>query len=332
MDGVRGWQRVVGALVGLALLGGCVLTGSRDGEGAMGADERRIDGGPVLVPAEVWEQLGYERPEAQRNPAVMRLALANREQIYGVVQPYLESMLGREVVLTGMSADRPSRAVGVQWRTVDEPVVSWSELVGLERDGTLFSDGSIARPTMILDHETVSGLYLMAYRAEVEALRAYLETTYPELTALPSGYAEAATRVDPMLWFQLEGDGEEFARWEEATSGVFEAYGERPVRSDREWRKVFEVETAGVGAELVVTLMLRDPDADLSEDRLREIAHDLADNPLLGRARLTRVVLSSNLMVRDSFAFHHELHLGWSDHLDDWYVQEWRDGGTVVSW
>lgn len=332
MRGVRWPVRVLGALVAFAVLGGCVLPAPRDGSGEAGGGERRVDGGPVLVPAEVKERLGYERPEAQRNPAVMRLALANREQIYGVVQPYVESMLGRDVVLTGMSANRPNRSVSVKWRTVDEPVLSWSEVVGLERDGTLSSKASIGGRTRDIDHETVSGLYLMAYRAEVRALREYLETTYPEFTALPSGYAEAGSRIDPMLWFQLDGSGEENARRREATRAVSETYGQRPVRSDKEWRKVFEVETAGVAVRLQLQLMLRDPDAELSEDRLREIAHDLTDNPLLGRARLTRVVLSSNLMVRDSFDFHHQLHLAWSDHLDDWYVQEWRDGSSTERW
>jgi hypothetical protein len=61
---------------------------------------------PVLVTIAEKKVLGSDQ-QGKRNPAPRRRAHANREQIYAIVQPYLQHTLRRGVELTRISADDP---------------------------------------------------------------------------------------------------------------------------------------------------------------------------------------------------------------------------------
>lgn|GEM_PF-1789325 len=263
------------------------------------------DRGAALVTAEEKDEVGYEHPEAVLNSRLQRLAMENREQIYAVVQPAVEEQLGRQVELTRIAATYPYRSVSVAYRTVDEPFVAFSALVDLERDGTVRSASNVSTSGVVLDGETVRGLYLMAYRDRVTQMRDYLETTYPHFAPLPEGYARSMRMADPMLRFSYFGHGPgRIERIKAAVSTIYQAYLERPDRSDEEWRDLFESVDPGFGVTTTVDVMLREPDVELTEAMGRELADDLVANPLFAGTAAWIINVSSNQMVRDDVHFH----------------------------
>jgi hypothetical protein len=318
-------------VAGALLAGGCVpdvwLDRERErerqaelrGVDEMGPEERRayereqvqerlrwVEGrGAVLVTAKEKEKIGYEHPEAVLNSGLQRLAMENREQIYSVVQPAVEEQLGRRVELTRIAATFPYRSVSVMYRTVDEPFVAFSAFVDLERDGTVRSASQVSISGIVREAETVDGLYLMAYRDRVDQMREYLATEYPHFAPLPQGYIRARAKADPMFRIQHFGVGPgKYPQVKAARNTIYEAYLERPSRSDAEWRELFEAVDPGFGMKAMVDVMLRDPAVELTEAMGRELADDLVANPLFAGVTAWTINVYSNQLMRDDIKFH----------------------------
>lgn len=309
---------LVVALVAV-LAGGCVTVQDEAG------------GAPVLVPVKEKEKLGYERPEGARNPELQRRAMRFRDQIFAVVQPHSERMLGREVEMTGIHAIYPYSSVEVGYRTVDEPVVVGSEFVALRRDGSLRSASSIGESAVVVGAETVSGLYPMAYRAEVAAMREYLATAFPEFTGLPRGYMDALGVPDPQLEFRyFDFTYEESSRRNKLRETIYEAYRVDPDRTDAQWREVFEDAGARSGVLVGVRLVLRDPAVELTEERARAVADAIRSHAQFEPYPTLLVRISSGTMMRDRSDFHDTWTFKQRTGVPGWWlVERTLDGGTV---
>jgi hypothetical protein len=298
-------------------------------------DERRTaDNRPALVSLAEKEALGYDHPEGKRNPELQRLANANREQIYAIVEPHLERTTGRRVELTGINAYHPSRMVQVTWRTLDEPFVAGAEDVRLRDDGTLASEAYIGPSLTAINAETVSGIIAMAYRTELDAMREHLLAAHPEFGGgLPRGYLDLTRRADPvfdaslgtLLWAEPEKD----TRAPDALDQIYQAYRADPDRSDEQWRKLVDKATASVPLRLAVHLVLTDPHRELTEGLARRVGDDVRSSPLFDRFDEWTVVTYGNLIGRESSKFHRSFWMTVDKHRADWLVNEWRDGATV---
>ncbi|HEY0216986.1 MAG TPA: hypothetical protein VGC57_11395 [Cellulomonas sp.] len=290
-----------------------------------------VDPDPVLVPIAEKEQLGYDQPSAEFNPSLQRKALEHQEQIFAVVRPQVEEAIGRTVELTRISADYPDRAVTVQFRTVDEPVVAWHTVIGLQEDGSAKPYAAIERIEGV-EMYTVHGLYRMAYRDRFTRMREYLLTTYPQFTVLPDEYVRTHRMADPMFDTSfLSGPWEEAAADRAAEDAIYQAYLADPVRTDAEWRALFEEVASDRLISLTVHLVLADPAVELTEEVSRTIAEDVRTNPLFPGTTAWCVFTYSNLVVRDLDFFHQQYTLstglmGESD--TGWDVQLDLDGGT----
>lgn len=300
--------------------------------------ERR---GTELVSAQEKEEVGYQRQANLFSTGLLRQALENQEQIFSVVRPAVEAQIGRQVELTDISAPYPYRSVSVGYRTVDEPYVAFSAFVDLERDGTVRSAAKVSTSGIVLDGETVSGLYLMAYREEVDQMREYLATAYPHLAPLPQGYVRWWNHADPVFLFRYWGSGPDYyPQVEAAITTIYEAYLERPERSDAEWRELFESVDPGFGRQVGVHVMLRDPEVELTEAMARELADDLVVVPANSGLTQWTITVSSNQLVRDGVHFHDRWMFRINPDMSDphpelpgprWHVQRIVQGSNVES-
>ncbi|MFF1530329.1 hypothetical protein [Cellulomonas sp. NPDC058312] len=286
---------------------------------------------PVLVTVAEKERLGYFRPEDSRTPGLQRKVWEHREQIYSVVQPYVERELGREVRMTGISTGYPYSAANVRWRTVDEPIVASYEFVEIEADGTLRSEAHISRTgDGALAPIDVGAIYLMAYRTEVTALREHLATAYPHLAPLPKGYSEAFTRADRTFAFHYDDQrDDERPRARAAEDAIRLAYRDDPDRTDVEWRTVVAAAGGDLTWSIQVNLVHTDPAADVSREEVAQIADELRAHPLFAPYTAWDVRVATHLMTRDGNDFHHEVGV-WADRARvEWRVDETLDGGSV---
>jgi hypothetical protein len=328
-------SRKIGALaVALALItGGCMPPNH--------ADESRVtDHRPVLISLAEKEALGYDQPEGKRNPELQRLANSNREQIYAIVHPHVERTTGRQVELTGINAYHPTLMVQVTWRTLDEPYVAGAEDVRLRDDGTLPSEAYIGPSLTVINAETVSGIFAMAYRTELDAMREHLLTAHPEFGGgLPRGYRDLSRRADPMFTASpgtlltpgtlLGGDSEKVGLASDAWDPIYQAYLADPDRSDEQWRKLVDKATANVPLSLSVHLVLADPDLELTEELARRVGDDIRSNPLFGRFDEWTIFTYSNLIGRESEDFHRSFWMTAAKTGEGWWISEWVDGATV---
>lgn len=288
-------------------------------------------GAPVLVSVKEKEKLGYEQPEGKRNPELQRRAMAHREEIFAVVRPHTERTLGRRVVMTGIHAIYPYGSVEVGYRTVDEPVVAGSEFVALREDGSLRSAAAIGDSMTVVEAETVDGLYPMAYRDEVLAMRKYLAKAFPEYTGLPRGFLDTMRLADPVLTFSFSSyDHEEDLRLLAAEKQIYEAYHVRPDRTDDEWRQVFDEAGGGEGITLGVDLVLREPSVELTEAMARSVADQIRTHPLFDAFGTFSIGVSSGAMMRDAPRFHDTWSFIARPEDDGWWrVERTRDGATI---
>lgn len=286
---------------------------------------------PVLVPVAEKERLGYFRPEDSRTPGLQRRVWEHREQIYSVVQPYVERELGREVRMTGISTGYPYSAANVEWRTVDEPIVASYEFVEIEADGTLKSESHISRSGGdVLSPFDVASIYHLAYRAEIQALRDHLATAYPHLAPLPEGYAEAMSRPDRTFMFRFDGERlEDVPAMLAAQDAIEVAYREDHDRTDAEWRAVVDAVSGDLTWWIRIDLVHTDPAAEVTREETLRIADELRAHPLFAPYTAWRVRVSTHLMTRDGNDFHHEVGV-WADRdRVEWRVDETLDGGSI---
>jgi hypothetical protein len=286
---------------------------------------------PVLVTVAEKERLGYFRPEDSRTPGLQRKVWEHREQIYSVVQPYVERELGREVRMTGISTGYPYSAANVKWRTVDEPIVASYEFVEIEADGTLKSEAHISRSGGdVLSPFDVASIYHLAYRAEIQALRDHLATAYPHLAPLPEGYAEAMSRPDRTFMFRFDGERlEDVPAMLAAQDAIEVAYREDHDRTDAEWRAVVDAVSGDLTWWIRIDLVHTDPAAEVTREETRRIADELRAHPLFAPYTAWRVRVSTHLMTRDGNDFHHEVGV-WADRdRVEWRVDETLDGGSI---
>lgn len=326
----RSLARAVGGVmaVGLVVLGGCV-----PGVGGSSEKERPV---VALVTPKEKDKIGWENPESMLNSDLQRLAMENRQQIYSIVKPYVERSLGREVEMTGISAPYPYQAVNVKYRTVDEPIMAGYEFVGLKDDGTLASEAQIDPDThTVVDYETVSGLYLMAYRDRVAAMREHVVAAHPHFRELPDGYLRTWRMADPMLKISFHGTGpEKFPAVEAGTAAIYRAFQEQPDRTDDEWRALFEAHDPGFGLNIEVNVMLRDSGVDLTEEMARDLAEDVRAHPTFAGGVAWLVNAYSGQLMSDDIYFHES----WSFNADPdmaifpkWSIDQWVDGFTRQS-
>jgi hypothetical protein len=316
----------LGALVcaaGLAItLGGCAavpLLTRQDGR--------------ALVTAEELDRLGYERPETLFDPGLQRKALAHRDEIAAAVEAVVERTLDRDVRIVGIHAFYPYRSVDVSWRTVDEPVLAASELVGLEADGSVLGESAVAtnQSWLAIESAVTEGVMHMAHRERVAEMNAYLSATYPELTARPPGMVEYWSGRDPVI--SLGFDHERLGEWPEVEASeqaVYQAYLEDRNRTDAEWREILERAGVGRGFALGVDLMLAEPGTELTEELARRVADDLRSNPLFAGFTSWRITTISNELLRGEIATpHQEIAVWTNERLVEWSVTHKVDGGHV---
>lgn len=316
----------LGALVcaaGLAItLGGCAavpLLTRQDGR--------------ALVTAEELDRLGYERPETLFDPGLQRKALAHRDEIAAAVEAVVERTLDRDVRIVGIHAFYPYRSVDVSWRTVDEPVLAASELVGLEADGSVLGESAVAtnRSWLAIESAVTEGVMHMAHRERIAEMNAYLSATYPELTARPPGMVEYWSGRDPVISLGFDrsrlGEGADVQASERV---VYEAYLEDRNRTDAEWREILESAGVGRGHELRVHLMLAEPGTELTEDLAQRVADDLRSNPLFAGFTYWDITTLSNEFVLGTIATpHQEISVWTNERIADWNVDHRVDGGYV---
>ncbi len=310
----------VAALAAVILLGACTLPGS-------GTQK------PVLVTASHKEKLGYEQPEGMRNPGAQRTALAHREEIYAVVKPYVERELGgRKVVLGDISAPYPYAAVEVSYRTVDEPVVASYVMVNIS-DIDHLTEGYIDRiEPGTIEGETLSGLFLMAYRPELTKISDHLEAAYPGYVAQPEGYARTVEQADPR--FSLEFDTmsqdrtvEDVAEIIAAENRIYAAYEVNPNRTDAQWREVFQAGAEGLPLRIRITLMVKNPEKTPDEAMLARLKEDMMSSAAFADYAAFDIFLDSNLRSRDGITVHETF---WS-----WYDatrSRWHDDHKIDGW
>lgn len=314
--------------VGLVVLGGCV-----PGVGGSREKERPV---VALVTPKEKDKLGWENPDSMLNSDLQRLAMENRQQIYSIVKPYVERTLGREVEMTRISASYPYQAVDVAYRTIDEPIIAGSEFVGLQDDGTLASEAQIDPEThTAVGYETVAGLYLMAYRDRVAAMREHIMTAHPHFTEVPDGYLRAWTMADPVFKISFYGTGpEKFPVVEAAITAIYRAFQEQPDRTDEQWRELFEANDPGFGLSIEVNVMLRDPQVDLTEDMARALAEGARSHPAFADGVAWLVNTYSGQVMRDDVYFHQSWSFDTGPDLaifPRWSVNQWVDGFTRQS-
>ncbi len=291
------------------------------------------DDAPALVTIAEKEALGYDQPEGKRNPELQALANANRDQIYAIVEPYLQRTLRRDVELTGINAYHPSLMVQVTWRTLDEPYVAGAEDVRLQPDGTLTSEAYIGPSLTAIEAETVSGILAMAYRDELDAMRDHLLTAHPEIGGgLPRGYMDRARLADPvfdaspgtLLWRTPEQN----LRAPEARDRIYQEYLANPDLPADQWRKFVDKAIHDVPLSVGVHLVFA-PGAELSEKLARRVADDIRSNPLFDMFDEWTVFTYSNFIDLRSNKFHRSFTMT-ADKADaDWWISEWVDGATV---
>lgn len=289
--------------------------------------------GRALVTAEELDRLGYERPETLFDPGLQRKALAHRDEIAAAVEAVVERTLDRDVRIVGIHAFYPYRSVDVSWRTVDEPVLAASELVGLEADGSVLGESAVAinRSWLAIESAVTEGVMHMAHRERVAEMNAYLSATYPELTARPPGMVEYWSGRDPVI--SLGFDHERLGEWPEVEASeqaVYQAYLEDRNRTDAEWREILERAGVGRGFALGVDLMLAEPGTELTEELARRVADDLRSNPLFAGFTSWRITTISNELLRGEIATpHQEIAVWTNERLVEWSVTHKVDGGHV---
>lgn len=286
---------------------------------------------PELVTAETMEKLGYERPELWRNSRLQRALLDNREQISAVVQPWIERELGVPVELTGVRAPFPWDEAAVGWSTVAEPVFSGTVYVRVGADGSVGSEDAILEQH-VTGHELAlfPAVAAMAYRPELETIRAYLASTYPGLRgSLPAATGTADGTGHGPVRVSHDTEAAAHADVEAGRQAVWKAFRKEPVRPDEDWRALLERVGAGVPMDIGVTFTMVEPGLDVPEDLVRRIAEDLRGNPLFDRFTRWHVVVESNLHVRDSGHPHHVISVQWVHATGRWVVHEERDGVRV---
>lgn len=308
--------RGVLALVVVTALGGCVDVG-RDEE-------------PVLVTAQEMERLGYERPEMWDNSRLQHRLLDNREQIYAAVRPWIEDELGVRVEMTSVIAPYPWDEASVGWRTVDEPVFTGHVLLAVGEDGTVpRGRASTARHRADPERALFPAVYAMAYRPELDRMRAYLAQTYPELTSTLPVHDRVLGDPPGTVGVSHDGTAPGAPDGTPVLQTVWQAFREDPVRSDREWRALLDRVNAGMPMGIGAGFMMREPGRDVPQDLVQRVAEDLRDNPLFDGYTAWGASVMSNLHVRDDLHPHHFITVQWVHATRRWVVTEERDGVTV---
>jgi hypothetical protein len=318
------WCRGIAAVVVLALAG-CSPADVVDA---------LTGGDPVLVTAAEKEEIGYENPEGVRNSSLQRLVMEHRAEIYATVKPLVEEQLGRQVELGDFTASYPYSAVGLVYRTVDEPVVTGNAYVGIASDGSATGIERISEDTVA--RMTFEGLYLMAYRERITQMREYLAEAYPQFTARPAGYVESLAEADPMFRFYSYNryGGEDYQKIQAEQAAIYQEYLADPDRTDPEWLALFEQVLGDREMAIIVDLMLVDPQVELTEELSRQVADDVRTNPVFAGFGSWLITTRSNLIPRDATKPYesHQLFLFDSDRDQSdavWAVDYWEDGGTI---
>lgn len=326
-----GWCAVAVCVVVATISGGCSVSDVQDALSSGVGNERA----PVLVTAAEKEALGYESPEAMRNPDLQRLALEHRIEIYSAVEPFVEKSLGRDVEIVGFSAPYPYSTLKVKYRTLEDPVVASSAFVGLSSDGTVSSIERI--DALEVQNKTVEGLYLVAYRQKIAQMTEYLAAAYPQFTQLPEGYARSLSQADSMYYFRNYRRYDEQRNIEEIKEGegaIFQAYEANPSRTAAEWFDLFEQAYGRRVMHISLSLMLADPAEELTQEMGRRIADDVRSNPLFAGFGEWAIFVFGNQVLRDAAGsnIHHQQYLFRANiERPQWLVEYWQDGATVWS-
>ncbi|MFB9956465.1 hypothetical protein [Cellulomonas denverensis] len=288
---------------------------------------------PELVTAEEKDRLGYEAPEWWLNTELQRKALANREQIYSVVQPYLERTFGLPVEMGTVGAPYPYDAIKVSFRTTTEPIVADSVFVTVGPDARVHSEADIETYSEEqVRSRTASGLFRMAYRAEIDQVGAWLAEQYPQfgvdlpardmwLGGTGSG-THAGIRYDT-------GDHETKPARDAIEQRLYEAYLANPAGSDAEWRAIVDGADPGLTLAIGIQLIAKDPDYEFEVGQVREIVDHIHHALPIQGFTWWSIGVGSNLMTRDGGDFHHYVSIRWGTGINGVFVQETVDGGTV---
>lgn len=289
-------------------------------------DVTRSNAEAELVTAKEREALGYERPEDVDNPAVQRLALANREAIEAEVSEQVERALGRPVEVVNFDATYPYRALDVTCMTLDEPLVGVTPMVSLRADGRV---GAVDTESMNVQDSTVSSLYALAYPERLAAMRAYLAREWPQFGGVTDGYARTLGLEDPNFRVQFDAPLGGYLEVDAWMKGIYEAFRENPDRPVSVWREMFEAAPELTWPRMRMHLMARDPATVLSEELVREVADGVRADSAFAGVESWSISVVSNLARSRGLTFHQDFWLQIDPDRSDWHVIELRDGATT---
>ena len=275
---------LVSLCVGALLIGGCQMTKSYSVEeitegGKIDVEKAKASG---YVTMEEKDKLGYYTPEVSSNKKVIKKAYDQKEEIYAHMTEVIGNSLGREIKILGMNAPFPYEAVDVSFTSLNEPIVTDSVTLGLSDNG-YFNKGDVKGENGNgFQQATIIGLYSMAYRNEIEKMRGYIQSTYPQYEAYSSSMRDAAHRINPIISISFYTPGKQVERMENAAkekAEIFSLFKENPNRSDDEWKAIFQ-QMSSLDYTISVELVLKDSNKLPLDQDANEILDDIKNNPL----------------------------------------------------
>lgn len=230
------------------------------------------------VTMEEKDKLGYYTPEVSSNKKVIKKAYDQKKEIYAHMTEVIGNSLGREIKILGMNAPFPYEAVDVSFTSLNEPIVTDSVTLGLSDNG-YFNKGENGNG---FQQATIIGLYSMAYRNEIEKMRGYIQSTYPQYEAYSSSMRDAAHRINPIISISFYTPSKQVERMENAAkekAEIFSLFKENPNRSDDEWKAIFQ-QMSSLDYTISVELVLKDSNKLPLDEDANEILDDIKSNPL----------------------------------------------------
>lgn len=276
------------------------------------------------------ESLGYGRPEDVRNGDLQRLALDNFDQIDATVRPYIEEEIGRQIEITTVDATYPYNAINVTYRTLDEPLVANAAFVPLSADGTVSATSGI-EPTAhgVIREQTVEALWLLAYQPELNDMRTFIATEFPDLVPLPEGYRRYYDMADDLFSVRFDRpDGVDYSEVETAYQTVYDSYLDNPDRPTAEWRDLIDTAFTGMDTYFAVNLVAEGA-TEIPADEAQELAERLRTESPLSWIYGWTVGLHTDLISRAGFDFHEEWALKFNRPKPSWIVTHKVDGSNV---
>ncbi|MGX7418859.1 hypothetical protein ACWOFR_08610 [Carnobacterium gallinarum] len=265
------------------------------------------------VTMEEKEKLGYYTIDASSNRGTIKRAYEQKDEIYAHIREEVETSLGRDIKILGMEAPFPYDAVDITFVSVDEPIVKDMMTISLSDNG-YFSEGATkSEAGNGFQEDVIIGLYFMAYKEEIKEMSKYIEETYPQYQGFPANLMDYTDKLDPFIMIHFTIPDRNIERMDNAEkekAELFALYKDNPIRSDEEWKQLFEEKT-NLDFLVNVNLVIRDESKIPTEKMANEILDDIKINPLFKNYFSYGTMILSNLwdtkrnhsLIRENYAW-----------------------------